>query len=145
MRKILFVALITLLCVPPASAGLYIFSEPTPGPFPVHPLLYRGNILGSVQSLVSTVPEVLQRPFPTRVKEETARLTSLVREDLAGIDDRINLGGYLCWQSRYDEAVAVLRGALQKAPTNPFALANLATAYQGQGNYVQAYTHLDLA
>lgn len=134
IRWLLCGLLWSVAACPAARAGLYLASKPTTWPVswppPNNPDPYLQE-LGELQSLVSDVKLVRERPFPTEVRKQITALEGRRRASPLSVEESITLGGYYLLQRNPNKAIEVLTPALANEPKNFMVLANLANAYEG--------------
>lgn len=140
MRFVLWAVIVTGLGAIPSSAfaGVYTTDEPLPAYSPrLEEFLFN---LSDYQSV-----DLPQSPRRKYYLDQIALLEVKERNDLLGVDDRINLSAYYIRLREYEKAVNVLKPFERATPPNFMALSNLATASQGAGRLDRAQLYLKLA
>jgi tetratricopeptide (TPR) repeat protein len=140
----LLAAILVLILVPAAHAGLYYSGEP----FADLPSQWRGFLLDQrTLRNVAVKPVAGNPPNPARQRylEAAAKLDKASRQRKLTADEQADLGALYVRLGELTRAVEMLRGAAREHPTHFHIAANLGTAWQLQGDLNQAAVYLEQA
>lgn len=143
LRSLVFVVA-ALALAGPARAGLYYSGEP----FADLPSQWRGFLLDQRALRMLAVPPpsgVPANPFRAKYQDDQTRLSKLAQTRKLTADEAADLGAVHLRRGDIGKAIEVLRAAQREHPLHFRLAANLATAWQMQGDLDQAALMLQQA